>query len=123
MTGPAMHRRFFLTLLGTSAGAWPLAARAQRNRGTPSIGWLVTGDPVSYRDSLAAFLAGLRALNYIQGQNIIIEYRWAEGNVARLTELANDLVVRNVDVILAGGSTGALAAKEATSIIPIVAAG
>jgi len=118
-----MRRREFITLLGGAAAAWPVAARAQRNRGTPSIGWIATGDPVSYRDSLAAFLAGLRTLNYIEGQNINIEYRWAEGNVARLKELANDLAVRNVDVILAGGSSGALAAKEATSVIPIVAAG
>jgi putative ABC transport system substrate-binding protein len=119
-----MKRREFITLLGGAAAAWPLAARAQQAATrVPRIGWLVTGGPTSYRFSRAAFLDGLRALNYIEGQNIIIEYRWAEGNVARLPELANDLVGQKVDVILAGGSSGAQAAKHATSVIPIVVAG
>jgi putative ABC transport system substrate-binding protein len=73
--------------------------------------------------SLAAFRDGLKALGYVEGKNIRIEYRWAEGNVARLSELANELVQQNVDVILAGGSVGAEAAKQVTSVIPIVAAG
>jgi putative ABC transport system substrate-binding protein len=89
----------------------------------PRVGWLVTGAPASYRFSLAALRDGLKALNYIEGQNIIIEYRWAEGNVARLPKLANELVQQKVDVIVAGGALGAEAAKRATSVIPIVAAG
>jgi putative tryptophan/tyrosine transport system substrate-binding protein len=119
-----MRRRDFIALLLGGAAAWPVAARAQQPRTRmPRIGWLVTGDPTSYRFSLAAFRDGLRALNYIEGQSIAIEYRWAEGNVARLPELAKDLVDREVDIILAGGSLGAQAAKDATSVIPIVAAG
>jgi putative ABC transport system substrate-binding protein len=87
------------------------------------VGWLVTGSPAEYRLSLAAFRDGLKALGYVEGQNITIEYRWAEGDVARLPELARDLVDRNVDIILAGGSIGVQAAKGATSLIPIVGAG
>jgi putative ABC transport system substrate-binding protein len=116
-------RRKFLATLGGAAAAWPLAARAQRSATMPRVGWLVTGSPTSYRFSLAAFRDGLRALNYIEGNNIIVEYRWAEGDVARLSELAKDLVDRKVDIILAGGSLGVQAAKDATSLIPIVGAG
>jgi putative tryptophan/tyrosine transport system substrate-binding protein len=116
-----LGRRKFLAVLG--AAAWPLAARAQHSAKMPRVGWLVTGSPTSYRFSLAAFRDGLRALNYIEGENIIVEYRWAEGDVARLSELAKDLVDRKVDIILAGGSLGVQAAKEATSLIPIVGAG
>jgi putative tryptophan/tyrosine transport system substrate-binding protein len=117
-------RRKFLATLGGAAIAWPLAARAQqRTTKVPRIGWLVTGSPTSYRFSLAAFRDGLKALGHVEGQNISIEYRWAEGNVAQLPELAKDLVHQKVDIILAGGSVGAEAAKRATSIIPIIAAG
>jgi putative tryptophan/tyrosine transport system substrate-binding protein len=119
-----MRRREFITLLGGAAAAWPLAARAQQPMArVPRIGWVVTGSPVSYRFSVMAFRDGLKALGYVEGQNISIEYRWAQGNVARLPELAKDLVDQKVDVILAGGSVGAEAAKHATSLIPIVAAG
>src|SRR5215472_8220893 len=112
-----------IALLG-GAAAWPLAASSQQAKTTvPRIGWLVTGSPTSYRLSLAAFRDGLKTLGYVEGKNIRIEYRWAEGNVARLAELANELVQQNVDVILAGGSVGAEAAKQVTSVIPIVAAG
>jgi ABC-type uncharacterized transport system substrate-binding protein len=83
----------------------------------------VTGSRMTHRSSLAAFQDGLRAEGYIEGQNISIDYRWAEGNVARLPQLASELVQQNVDLILAGGSIGAEAAKRATSTIPIVAAG
>ena len=81
------------------------------------------GSPTTHRFSLAAFQDGLKAAGRIEGQNITIEYGWAEGNLARLPELANDLVQKKVDVILAGGSIGAEVAKRATSVIPIVAAG
>ena len=89
----------------------------------PKVGWLVTGAPTSYRHSLSAFRDGLAAAGYHEGQNIRIEYRWAEGKVSRLPELARDLVRDQVDVILAGGTVGAEAAKGATTSIPIVAAG
>jgi putative ABC transport system substrate-binding protein len=117
-----MRRREFITLLG-GAAAWPLAARAQQAARVPRIGWLSTGSPISHRLSLAAFQGGLRALGYIEGGNVTIEYRWAEGNLARLPELASQLVQQQVEIILAGGSTGAQAAKNATSVIPIIAAG
>jgi putative ABC transport system substrate-binding protein len=83
----------------------------------------VTGDPTSYRFSLAAFRDGLRALNYIEGQNIAIEYRWAEAVPDRLPELARSLVREKVDIILTGGTIGAQAARGATQTIPIVVAG
>jgi putative ABC transport system substrate-binding protein len=118
-----MRRREFITLLGGAAAAWPLAARAQQATQPPRIGWLSTGSPSSHRVSLAAFHDGLRSLGYFEGRNVTIEYRWAEGNLDRLPELASQLVHQQVEVILAGGSTGAQAAKEATSVIPIIAAG
>ena len=119
-----MKRREFITLLGGAAAAWPLGARAQQPATLmPKIGWLATGDPASYRFSLAAFHDGLRALGYTEGRNITIEYKWAEGNPARLPQLADQLVRQNVEVIVAGGSIGAQAAKNATSLVPIVAAG
>jgi putative tryptophan/tyrosine transport system substrate-binding protein len=96
-------RREFITLLGGAAAAWPPAARAQQPlTRMPRIGWLVIGSPPSYRFSLAAFRDGLKALGHVEGQNISIEYRWAEGNAARLPELAKDLVNKQVDIILAG---------------------
>jgi putative tryptophan/tyrosine transport system substrate-binding protein len=101
-----MTRREFITLLG-GAAAWPVLARAQQSNRVRRIGWLASGDPESYRFSLAAFRDGLRALNYVEGQNINIEYRWAEGNLAKLPELAKELVDLKVDIILAGGSSGA----------------
>jgi putative tryptophan/tyrosine transport system substrate-binding protein len=124
-TGKPMRRREFICLFGSSiAVSWPLGARAQQpTRSMPRVGWMVTGSPTSYRLSLAAFRNGLKDASRIEGQNITIEYRWAEGNLGRLPELAGDLVQQNVDVILAGGTVGAEAATHATSSIPIVAAG
>ena len=99
------------------------AQQAVADKKLPIVGWLVTGAPTSYRHSLSAFRDGLAAAGYHEGQNIRIEYRWAEGKVSRLPELARDLVRDQVDVILAGGTVGAEAAKGATTSIPIVAAG
>jgi ABC-type uncharacterized transport system substrate-binding protein len=119
-----MRRRDFIKAIVGSAAAWPLMASAQQSpTKVPRIGWLVTGAPPSYRFSLGAFRDGLRSLGYVEGRNVSIEYRWAEGNLARLPELAKDLVDERVDVILAGGSVGAKAAKDATSVVPIVVAG
>ncbi len=118
-----MRRREFLGVVGCAAASWPLSAHAQQATPASRIGWLSTGSPTSHRLSLAAFREGLRALGYIEGINLAIEYRWAEGNLARLPELASQLVQHRVEVILAGGSTGAQAAKDATSVIPIIAAG
>ncbi len=118
-----MQRRDFIALLG-GAASWPFAGRAQQpTTKVPRIGWLLIGDPTSNQFLLAAFREGLRALNYIEGQNIAIEYRWAGGVVDRLPELARDLVHEKVNVILASGTIGARAARDATQAIPIVAVG
>src|SRR6516162_6303780 len=116
------NRRTFIAALG-GAATWPLATRAQQSNRVRRIGLLAPGGPIAYRFYLAAFGDGLRALNYVEGQNINIEYRWAEGNVALLPELAKELVDRKVDIILAGGNSGGEAAMHATSVIPIVSAG
>ena len=118
-----MRRREFISLLGGAAATSSLTARAQQQERMRRIGWLASGEPISYRSALAAFRDGLRALNYVEGQNINIEYRWAEGNLAQLPALAKELVDLKVDIILAAGSTGAEPAMRATSVIPIVTAG
>jgi putative ABC transport system substrate-binding protein len=118
------RRREFIKLFGSTLIAWPVAVWAQqRITKIPRIGWVVTGSPTSHRFSLAAFREGLKALGYVEGHNISIEYRWAEGNLTRLPELANDLVQQKVDIILAGGTTVAEVVKRTTSTIPVVVAG
>jgi putative ABC transport system substrate-binding protein len=114
-----MKRRELILLLG-GAIAWPLAARAQQKR-VPVIGCLGSASPGPYAPFVAAFLQGLAETGYVDGQNVAIEYRWAEGSYDRLSALAADLVGRKVDVIASlGGPTSAIAAKNATSTIPIV---
>jgi putative ABC transport system substrate-binding protein len=117
-----MRRREFITLLGGTLIAWPLAVRAQPVRIT-KIGHLESGSPSSSPKLLAAFRQGLRQLGYVEGQNLFIERRYAEGSEERLPQLAEELVQFGVDVIFAEGAAPALAAARATHRIPIVFVG
>jgi len=114
-----MRRREFIALAGSSA-AWPLAALGQQP-GIPVIGFLHSASPVSYAPQVEAFRQSLKETGFVEGKNVAIEYRWAENQIARLPTLAAELAHRQVSVIVAGGSpVSALAAKSATTTIPIV---
>ena len=115
-----MKRREFITLLGGAAAAWPIAARAQQAAKTARIGFLGADTQSGVESRLERFRAGLRDLGYVEGDNVLIDFRWAEGNYARLAEFAGELVRLKVDLLVTYGTPGTLAAKQATTTVPIV---
>ena len=115
-----MKRREFMTLLGGAAATWPLAARAQQPAQLPTIGFLGASTPAIMGQWVAAFVQRLRELGWIEGRTIAIEYRWAEGRSARANEIAAEFVRLKVDVIVTHSAELVVAAKQATSVIPIV---
>src|SRR5215208_6945476 len=114
-----MLRRDFIILLAGAMGGWPSALRAQQ-KAMPVVGYLDPTSPDSALPNMAAFGQGLSDAGYIDGQNLAIEYRWAEGVYDRFPALAADLVGRKVDVIVTVGTAATLAAKSATVTIPII---
>ena len=114
-----IRRRDFITLLGSAAAAWPIAARAQKAK-LPVVGWLDSSSLEARRDTLTAFHTGLQETGYREGENVVLVYAWADNRSERIAPLAADLVRRQVAVIVTAGVTAALAAKAATTKIPIV---
>src|SRR6202035_5221390 len=117
--GASMRRREFIALVRSAAAAWPLAARAQQAK-MPTIGFLGANSASAQTQWTAAFVQRLRELGWIDGRTVLIEYRWAEGHSDRYTEIAAEFVRLKVDVIATAGNEAAIAAKQVTSVIPIV---
>src|SRR5215469_11262839 len=114
-----MRRREFIKLLGGAAAAWPLAARAQQPA-IPVIGYLDSRSPEAVENRLRGFHQGLKEAGYIEGENVTILYRWADDRTDRLPLLAAELVSRSVAAMVTAGSPSALAAKAATTTVPII---
>src|SRR5262252_10829534 len=115
-----IRRRQFITLIGGAAAAWPLAARAQQAARRPTIGYMGVNTPVVESQRTAAFVQRLRELAWIDGRNLAIEYRWAEGRNERYAEISAEFVRLKVDVIVTSATLPTLAARRATAVIPIV---
>jgi putative ABC transport system substrate-binding protein len=116
----AMKRREFNTLLAGTVAAWPLATRAQQAARLPTIGFMGATTPSAQSQWTAAFVQRLRELDWIEGRNVAIEYRWMEGRNERVAEIAAEFVRLRVDVIVVQGTAAVVGAKQATSVIPIV---
>jgi putative tryptophan/tyrosine transport system substrate-binding protein len=115
-----MNRRDFITLLGGTAVAWPLAGRAQQAGKIPRVGFMGNSTAALEANLVGPFRDGLRELGYQEGRNIVIEYRWAEGNYERFPALVAELLAVPVDVIVTAGTPATLAVKKATSTVPLV---
>jgi putative tryptophan/tyrosine transport system substrate-binding protein len=115
-----MKRRDFITLLGGATVVSPITVRAQQSAKLPTIGFLVAGTPSAYSQWVAAFVQRARELGWVEGRTVAVEYRWAEGRDERFAEIAAEFVQRKVDVIITSSTVGVVAAKQATSVIPIV---
>jgi putative ABC transport system substrate-binding protein len=115
-----MKRREFITLVGGAAATWPLAARGQQTSRAARIGFLGVSTPSGVEARLQRLRAGLRDLGYVEGQNIFIDFRWAEGNYSRLVEFAVELLHLKADILVTYGTPGTLAARQATTTTPIV---
>src|SRR5262249_43302851 len=117
--GDRVNKRAFISLLGGAAAAWPLAARAQQQTMLPVVGFLSSSSPRSYAPMVAAFRQGLKEVGYVEGQNVAIEFGWAENDLSRLPMLAADLIRQAAVVATSGGYAPTHAAKGATATIPI----
>jgi putative tryptophan/tyrosine transport system substrate-binding protein len=115
-----IRRREFIVTLVSAVMAWPLTARAQQSAKLPTIGFLVAGTPSSHGQWVAALVRRLQELGWIEGRTVAIEYRWAEGRTERFDEIAAEFIRRKVDVIVTSATAAIAAAKQATSVIPIV---
>src|SRR5258705_3673979 len=115
-----MGRREFITLLGGAAAGWPRTVRAQQPGKRPTIGYLGASTPSFDSHRVAAFVQRLGERGWIEGRTVTIEYRWADGRNERYTEIAAELVRLKVDVIVTSGTAAVVAAKQTTSVIPIV---
>jgi putative tryptophan/tyrosine transport system substrate-binding protein len=115
-----IRRREFITLASGAAVAWPLAARAQQLARLPTVGFFGSSTPSSWSNWVPAFVQRMRELGWIEGRTVAIEYRWAEGNPERFTEMAAEFVRLNADVIVTAGAEPVVALKQATAVIPIV---
>src|SRR5262245_27294660 len=113
-------RREFITLLGGATAAWPIAASGQQAGKLPTIGFLGGATRSTQGQGVATFVQRLRELGWVEGRTVAIEYRWAEGRTERFAEIAAELARLKVDVIVTAGAAPVFAAKQATSLIPIV---